>query len=105
MKSKCQINHILLALILIEIMTFVIFLFYDFIRILITRYFFFFSIVSKSILLYFSGVFPNQNPHVDGLTKWTLRDESLVDADLVVWHVFGVTHVSILACEIGVISK
>ena len=40
-----------------------------------------------------TGDFPNQNPTIDGLTKWTLQDRSLLDTPLVVWHVFGVTHV------------
>lgn len=39
-----------------------------------------------------AGEFPNQNPHPDGLSLWTQKDRSLVNEDLVVWHVFGVTH-------------
>jgi primary-amine oxidase len=33
-----------------------------------------------------------QNPSIDGLTKWTQLDRSLVDRSLVVWHIFGLTH-------------
>jgi primary-amine oxidase len=38
------------------------------------------------------GDFPNQSKVVDGLPKWTKKNRSLVDQQLVVWHVFGVTH-------------
>ena len=49
----------------------------------------------------FSGDFPNQNPRVDGLSVWTERDAALVDVDLVVWHIFGMTHVRtvLLTCH------
>jgi Copper amine oxidase, enzyme domain len=40
------------------------------------------------------GDFPNQMPGVDGLPLWVKKNRSIVDEDLVVWHVFGVTHVS-----------
>ena len=38
------------------------------------------------------GDFPNQNPERDGLPVWTAADRSIDGADLVVWHVFGLTH-------------
>ena len=43
---------------------------------------------------YPGGDFPNQRPpsKPDGLAAWTARDASLEATDLVVWHVFGVTH-------------
>ncbi|HEY3142928.1 MAG TPA: primary-amine oxidase, partial [Acidimicrobiales bacterium] len=40
-----------------------------------------------------AGDHPNQHPGGDGLPRWTEADRSLVDADLVVWHTFGVTHI------------
>ncbi len=40
-----------------------------------------------------AGDFPNQHPGGDGLPRWTEADRSLVDADVVVWHTFGLTHV------------
>jgi primary-amine oxidase len=40
-----------------------------------------------------AGDYPNQNRGGDGLPRWTAADRSLVDADLVLWHTFGVTHV------------
>ena len=40
-----------------------------------------------------AGDHPNQHPGGDGLPAWTAADRSLVDADVVVWHTFGVTHV------------
>jgi len=40
------------------------------------------------------GEFPNQNPRVGaGLTTWIQRDGNLVDGNLVLWYVFGVTHI------------
>jgi primary-amine oxidase len=38
------------------------------------------------------GDFPNQLVGIDGLPKWTKANRSILDTDLVVWHVFGVTH-------------
>jgi len=29
----------------------------------------------------------------DGLSVWAERDECIEDEDLVLWHVFGVTHI------------
>lgn len=41
---------------------------------------------------YPGGDFPNQNPHADGLPVWAAADRPLDGADLVLWHVFGLTH-------------
>ena len=40
------------------------------------------------------GDFPNQRPPSmpDGLAHWVARDDGLDGADVVLWHVFGVTH-------------
>ena len=40
-----------------------------------------------------AGEYPNQHRGGDGLPAWTNANRSLVDADVVVWHTFGVTHV------------
>eukprot|EP00850_Spirogloea_muscicola_P019801 SM000199S05428 [mRNA] locus=s199:197527:202985:- [translate_table: standard] len=43
---------------------------------------------------YPGGEFPNQNPRVgEGICSWIKADRSLVDTDLVLWYVFGITHV------------
>ncbi|KAK2374306.1 primary amine oxidase [Trifolium repens] len=40
------------------------------------------------------GEFPNQNPRVgDGLATWVKQNRSLEEADIVLWYVFGVTHI------------
>ncbi len=39
-----------------------------------------------------SGNYPNQHIGGDGLPLWTAADRSLVDADVVVWYSFGITH-------------
>ena len=39
-----------------------------------------------------AGNYPNQSSGGDGLPRWTAADRSLVDADVVVWYSFGVTH-------------
>lgn len=43
---------------------------------------------------YPGGDFPNQRPPAmaDGLAQWTCRDAHLDGTDVVLWHVFGVTH-------------
>lgn len=41
---------------------------------------------------YPGGDYPNQNPDMDGIPKWVLQNRNIVDTELVVWHVFGVTH-------------
>ena len=38
------------------------------------------------------GDFPNQNPSADGLPLWTAADRVVAGCDVVLWHVFGVTH-------------
>lgn len=40
-----------------------------------------------------AGDYPNQNPDADGLPRYTAADRPLVDADVVLWHTFGATHV------------
>jgi primary-amine oxidase len=40
------------------------------------------------------GEFPNQNPRVgEGLPTWVQQDRKLEETDIVLWYVFGVTHV------------
>lgn len=39
-----------------------------------------------------AGTFVNQNPKLDGLPVWVKERRSIVDTDIVVWHMFGVTH-------------
>ncbi|CAK9862440.1 unnamed protein product [Sphagnum jensenii] len=40
------------------------------------------------------GEFPNQNPRVgEGLATWVKQDRRLEETDIVLWYVFGVTHV------------
>nr|GME13232.1 copper methylamine oxidase-like isoform X3 [Ipomoea batatas] len=40
------------------------------------------------------GEFPNQNPRVgEGLASWVKQDRSLEETDIVMWYVFGITHV------------
>nr|WP_225956417.1 primary-amine oxidase [Amycolatopsis lexingtonensis] len=40
-----------------------------------------------------AGERPNAHPGGAGLPAWTAADRDLVDTDLVLWHVFGPTHV------------
>jgi primary-amine oxidase len=40
-----------------------------------------------------AGNYPNQHDGGDGLPRWTAADRSLVDADVVVWYTFGLTHI------------
>jgi primary-amine oxidase len=40
-----------------------------------------------------AGDHPNQHVGGDGLPRWTARDRSIVETDVVVWYTFGVTHV------------
>ncbi|UVS80047.1 primary-amine oxidase [Actinokineospora sp. UTMC 2448] len=42
---------------------------------------------------YPAGDYPNQHPGGAGLPEWTAQDRDLVETDLVLWHVFGPTHV------------
>jgi primary-amine oxidase len=39
-----------------------------------------------------AGDYVNQHEGGDGLARWTAQDRSLVDADVVLWYTFGVTH-------------
>jgi primary-amine oxidase len=40
------------------------------------------------------GEFPNQNPRFgEGLATWVKQDRRLEETDIVLWYVFGVTHV------------
>ncbi|CAN1294256.1 Amine oxidase [copper-containing] zeta, peroxisomal, partial [Linum perenne] len=40
------------------------------------------------------GEFPNQNPRVgEGLATWVKQDRQLEENDIVLWYIFGVTHV------------
>ncbi|XP_059657872.1 amine oxidase [copper-containing] zeta, peroxisomal-like isoform X1 [Cornus florida] len=44
--------------------------------------------------MYPGGEFPNQNPRVaEGLSTWVKQNRSLEEADIVLWYVFGVTHI------------
>ncbi len=40
-----------------------------------------------------AGEYPNQSAGRDGLKEWVKRDASLDGKDIVMWYVFGVTHV------------
>jgi primary-amine oxidase len=40
------------------------------------------------------GEFPNQSVTDHGLPVWTARDRSIEDTDVVLWHVFGLHHIS-----------
>lgn len=43
---------------------------------------------------YAGGDFPNQNPRIgEGLATWVKQDRPLDGADVVLWYVFGVTHI------------
>lgn len=40
------------------------------------------------------GEFPNQNPRAgEGLATWVKQDRPLEETDIVLWYVFGITHV------------
>lgn len=40
------------------------------------------------------GEFPNQNPRIgEGLANWTKQNRKIDESDVVLWYVFGVTHV------------
>ncbi|ESR51526.1 hypothetical protein CICLE_v10030749mg [Citrus x clementina] len=44
--------------------------------------------------MYPGGEFPNQNPRVgEGLATWVKQNRSLEETDIVLWYVFGVTHI------------
>jgi primary-amine oxidase len=40
-----------------------------------------------------AGDYPNQHHGHAGLPTWTAQDRPIVDADIVLWHSFGVTHI------------
>nr|CAD1820098.1 unnamed protein product [Ananas comosus var. bracteatus] len=40
------------------------------------------------------GEFPNQNPRInEGLATWVKKNRSLEETDIVLWYIFGVTHI------------
>ncbi|CAN4076954.1 unnamed protein product [Withania somnifera] len=40
------------------------------------------------------GEFPNQNPRAgEGLASWVKQDRPLEESDIVLWYIFGITHV------------
>jgi primary-amine oxidase len=39
------------------------------------------------------GFYVNQSKGGDGLPEWTKKDKKVEDEDIVLWHVFGVTHI------------
>jgi primary-amine oxidase len=41
-----------------------------------------------------SGEFCNQSRHDAGLPAWTEADRSIADTDIVLWHVFGIHHIT-----------
>jgi primary-amine oxidase len=41
-----------------------------------------------------AGDHPNQHAGGDGLPRWVQADRPLVDADVVLWHAFGATHIA-----------
>ncbi|GAV78914.1 LOW QUALITY PROTEIN: Cu_amine_oxid domain-containing protein/Cu_amine_oxidN2 domain-containing protein/Cu_amine_oxidN3 domain-containing protein [Cephalotus follicularis] len=44
--------------------------------------------------MYPGGEFPNQNPRVgEGLATWVKQNRSLEETDIVLWYVFGITHI------------
>ncbi|KAK8943944.1 hypothetical protein KSP40_PGU002926 [Platanthera guangdongensis] len=44
--------------------------------------------------MYPGGEFPNQNPRVnEGLATWVMKNRPLEETDIVLWYVFGVTHI------------
>jgi hypothetical protein len=42
---------------------------------------------------YAAGMYPNENPDVDGLPKWTSAKRPIEDRDLVLWYTVGFRHV------------
>jgi primary-amine oxidase len=42
---------------------------------------------------YAAGDYPNQNPGIDGLPKWTAANRSIENTEVVLWYVFGHNHV------------
>ncbi|KAJ0422831.1 copper amine oxidase [Aspergillus carlsbadensis] len=44
--------------------------------------------------LWASGEFTNQSREDTGLAEWAVREDNVRDGDVVLWHTFGVTHVT-----------
>ena len=42
---------------------------------------------------YSSGVYPNQNPDLEGLLQWVAAKRSIKDRDLVLWYTIGFRHI------------
>ncbi|KQK00069.2 hypothetical protein BRADI_3g47537v3 [Brachypodium distachyon] len=48
----------------------------------------------KSDEIFPGGDFPNQNPRThEGLATWVKKDRSLEETNIVLWYVFGITHI------------
>ncbi|CAD6260532.1 unnamed protein product [Miscanthus lutarioriparius] len=48
----------------------------------------------KSDEMFPGGEFPNQNPRIhEGLPTWVKKDRPLEETDIVLWYVFGLTHI------------
>ncbi|KAL5214501.1 hypothetical protein ABZP36_003653 [Zizania latifolia] len=48
----------------------------------------------KSDEVFPGGEFPNQNPRIhEGLATWVKKDRSLEETNIVLWYVFGLTHI------------
>ncbi|KAF7089798.1 hypothetical protein CFC21_092678 [Triticum aestivum] len=48
----------------------------------------------KSDEIFPGGEFPNQNPRIhEGLATWVKKDRSLEETNIVLWYVFGITHI------------
>jgi len=43
--------------------------------------------------MYAAGAYPNQSRGGDGLSRWVVNNEPLVNQDVVVWYTLGVTHI------------
>ena len=41
-----------------------------------------------------AGDYPTQSSEDTGLTRWISEDAPLVDADVVLWYVFGIHHIT-----------
>ncbi len=41
-----------------------------------------------------AGEYPTQGSGGDGVTRWLEQDRSLEDADVVLWYVFGIHHIT-----------
>ena len=43
--------------------------------------------------IFSAGAYPNQSQNPEGLLEWALKNESIVNKDIVVWYTVGITHV------------